>query len=113
MSDSFYGELSVIGMPGCESFVKQVDYYLREWRKPDEGSTFITMADCPRFGSGEAKGLLHESMRGHDVYIYSDCFNYGVTYRMYGNEVPMSPDDHFQDLKRTIAAIGGRHAELP
>lgn len=108
MSDSFYGELSVIGMPGCESFVKQVDFYLREWRRHDDESTFITMADCPRFGSGEAKGLLHESMRGHDVYIYSDCFNYGVTYRMYGNEVPMSPDDHFQDLKRTIAAIGGK-----
>ncbi|MBE6569895.1 MAG: ribose-phosphate pyrophosphokinase [Ruminococcaceae bacterium] len=108
MSDSFFGELSVIGMPGCESFVDQVDYYLREWRRHDDEGTYITTADCPRFGSGEAKGLLHESMRGHDVYIYSDCFNYGVTYRMYGKEVPMSPDDHFQDLKRTIAAIGGK-----
>lgn len=108
MGDSLYGELSVIGMRGCEKFVNQVDYYLKEWRSHDDDVSFITAADCPRFGSGEGKGLLHASMRGHDVYIYSDCFNYGVTYRMFGNEVPMSPDDHFQDLKRVIAAIAGK-----
>jgi len=108
MSDSFFGELSVIGMRGCEKFVDQVDYYLREWRSHDEEVSFITKTDCPRFGTGEAKGLLHTSMRGHDVYIISDCFNYSVTYRMYGMEVPMSPDDHFQDLKRTISAIAGK-----
>ncbi len=112
MSDSLYGELSVIGMRGCEKFVDQVDYYLREWRSHDEDITFINTADCPRFGSGEAKGLLHTSMRGHDVYIISDCFNHGVTYRMYGQNVPMSPDDHFQDLKRTIAAIGGKASRI-
>ncbi|MBQ4591474.1 MAG: ribose-phosphate pyrophosphokinase [Clostridia bacterium] len=112
MSDSLYGELSVIGMRGCEKFVDQVDYYLREWRSHDEDITFINMADCPRFGSGEAKGLIHTSMRGHDVYIISDCFNHGVTYRMYGQNVPMSPDDHFQDLKRTIAAIGGKASRI-
>lgn len=103
MSDSLFGELSVIGMKGCDKFINQVDYYLREWRSHDDDSTFINTADCPRFGSGEAKGMLHNSMRGHDVYIICDCFNYGVTYRMYGKEVPMSPDDHFQDLKRVIA----------
>ena len=108
MSDSFFGELSVIGMRGCEKFVEQVDYYLREWRSHSDDVSFITMADCPRFGSGEGKGMLHSSMRGHDVYIISDCFNYGVKYKMYGQEVPMSPDDHFADLKRTIAAIGGK-----
>ncbi len=108
MSDSLYGELSVIGMRGCEKFVDQVDFYLREWRSHDEEVSFVTAAECPRFGSGEGKGLLHTSMRGHDVYIISDCFNYGVTYRMFGKEVPMSPDDHFQDLKRVIAAIGGK-----
>ncbi len=108
MSDSFFGELSVIGMRGCEKFVEQVDYYLREWRSHGDDVSFITMADCPRFGSGEGKGMLHSSMRGHDVYIISDCFNYGVKYKMYGQEVPMSPDDHFADLKRTIAAIGGK-----
>ncbi|MCI6636144.1 MAG: ribose-phosphate pyrophosphokinase [Eubacteriales bacterium] len=108
MSDSFFGELSVIGMRGCEKFVEQVDFYLREWRSHDADVTYISQADCPRFGSGEGKGLLHESMRGHDVYILADCFNHGVTYRMYGQDVPMSPDEHFQDLKRTIAAIGGK-----
>lgn len=108
MSDSLFGELSVIGMRGCEKFGEQVDFYLREWRSHNNDVSFITSADCPRFGSGEGKGLLHSSMRGHDVYIISDCFNHGVTYRMFGQEVPMSPDDHFQDLKRTIAAMGGK-----
>jgi len=108
MKESMYGELSVIGMRGCNQFVNQVDYYLKEWRSHDTDETFVINADCPRFGSGEAKGLLHQSMRGRDVYIISDCFNHGVTYKMYGREVPMSPDDHYQDLKRTIAAIGGK-----
>ena len=108
MSDNLYGELSVIGMRGCEHFVEQVDFYLREWRTHDQDVSFVTKAECPRFGSGEGKGLLHESMRGHDVYIISDCFNHGVTYKMYGQKVPMSPDDHFQDIKRVIAAIGGK-----
>jgi len=108
MRDSYYGELSVIGMRGCENFVDQVDYYLKEWRSHDDGVSFITRADCPRFGSGEGKGMLHSSMRGHDVYIISDCFNHGVTYKMFGQEVPMSPDDHFADLKRVIAAMGGK-----
>ncbi len=108
MSDSLFGELSVIGMRGCEQFVDQVDFYLREWRSHDEDVTFVTKAEYPRFGSGEGKGLLHTSMRGHDVYIIADCFNYGVTYKMYGQKVPMSPDDHFQDIKRVIAAIAGK-----
>ena len=108
MRDSIYGELSVIGMRGCAQFVNQVDYYLKEWRSHNDDETFVINAECPRFGSGEAKGLLHTTMRGRDVYIISDCFNHGVKYKMYGQEVPMSPDDHFQDLKRTIAAIGGK-----
>jgi len=96
-------------MRGCDKFLDRVDYYLREWRSHDKDNvSFVTSAECPRFGSGEGKGLLHASMRGHDVYIISDCFNYGVTYKMFGREVPMSPDDHFQDLKRVIAAIGGK-----
>ena len=106
MSSELYGELSVIGMRGCEEFTKQVDRYLMEWRSSVH--SFVVEADCPRFGSGEAKGALHQSMRGHDVFIVSDCFNYGVTYKMYERIVPMSPDDHFQDLKRIIAAIAGK-----
>ena len=108
MKDSLYGDLSVIGTRGCEDFVAQVDSYLKEWRRHDSEGTFLVEASCPRFGSGEAKGLIHQSLRGNDVYIISDVFNHGVTYKMYGQTVPMSPDDHFQDLKRIIGAIGGK-----
>ena len=103
-----YGDLSIIGMRGCEQFVAQVDSYLREWRHHDGEGTFIAEASCPRFGSGEGKGMIRDSMRSRDVYIISDVFNHGVTYQMYGQTVPMSPDDHFQDLKRIIGAIGGK-----
>ena len=108
--EELYGKLSVICMKGSEVFAAEVDNYIRSWR----GSTdsFIVNAECPRFGSGEAKGLLHETLRGHDVYILCDVFNYGVTYKMYGQTVPMSPDDHFSDLKRIIGAIGGKARRL-
>ena len=108
MKDSLYGELSVIGMRGCEDFCEQVDYYLKEWRRHDNDGTFLVDSTCPRFGSGEAKGTIHQSLRGNDVYIICDVFNHGVTYNMYGQVVPMSPDDHFQDIKRIIGAIAGK-----
>ena len=108
MKELLNGELAVIGMRGCDDFVSQVDAYLCDWRRHDDKESFVYKADCPRFGSGEAKGLLHDSMRGHDLYIITDCFNYGVTYKMQGMTVPMSPDDHFADLKRVIAAVGGK-----
>jgi ribose-phosphate pyrophosphokinase len=108
MKDAHFAELSVIGMKGCEAFAQQVDNYLKEWRRHTSEDTYLVEALCPRFGTGEGKGLIHQSMRGQDVYIICDLFNYGVTYRMYGQEVPMSPDDHFADLKRIIAAIAGK-----
>ncbi len=108
MNDYLYGELSVIAMKGTEEFSTKVDNYLKEWRWHVEDESFIVKADCPRFGTGEGKGLVGQSMRGHDVYIIVDCFNYGVTYKMYGQTVPMSPDDHYCDLKRIIGAIGGK-----
>ena len=108
MKESLYGELSVIGMRGCEEFALQIDSYLKEWRRHDNDGTFLVEAPCPRFGSGEAKGTVRNSLRGNDVYIICDVFNHGVTYNMYGMTVPMSPDDHFQDLKRVIGAIGGK-----
>jgi ribose-phosphate pyrophosphokinase len=109
MKDNQCGQLAVIGMRGCEKFTAQVDNYLKDWRRRGgEENSFIIDADCPRFGSGEGKGIIHESMRGKDVYIICDTFNYGVTYKMYGMTVPMSPDDHYADLKRIIAAIGGK-----
>ncbi len=108
MKDSLYGELSVIGMKGCEQFVAQVDSYLKDWRRHSDEVSFIVDVNCPRFGTGEAKGTISKSLRGHDVYIICDPFNYGVTYKMYGKEVPMSPDDHFADLKRIISANAGK-----
>ncbi len=108
MKESLYGELSVIGMRGCEEFTEQVDAYLKDWRHYDSETTYVVGSTCPRFGSGEAKGTVHQSLRGNDVYIICDVFNHGVKYKMYGETVPMSPDDHFQDLKRVIGAIGGK-----
>ena len=108
MKDSLYGELTVIGMKGTEAFVERVDAYLKEWRRHDDEDTYLAHVSCPRFGSGEGKSLIKESMRGQDVYIFCDIFNYGVTYKMHGMIVPMSPDDHYADLKRIIAAIGGK-----
>ena len=108
MREAVFAELSVIGMRGSENFCSQVDYYLKEWRRHGEDKTFLVKAECPRFSSGEAKGLLHESLRGHDLYIIADVFNYGVTYKMYGMDIPMSPDDHYADLKRIIAANMGK-----
>ena len=107
MKEALYGELSIIGMKGCEQFVSQVDYYLKDWRNSGDDS-FIAQVQCPRFSSGEAKGLIKESMRGHDVYIICDVFNHGVKYKMYGETVPMSPDDHYADLKRVLGAIAGK-----
>ncbi len=103
-----YGDLAVVSMRGCEDISAQVDYYLKQWRNIDEDKSFIVSSNCPRFGTGEAKAVLNHTARGLDAFIICDCFNYNVTYKMYGQTVPMSPDDHFQDLKRVIAAFGGK-----
>ena len=115
------GTLSMVSMRGCEDLCNKIDAYLTEWRSARHGevtedadfngyirNSYLLKTKCPRFGSGEAKGTLLESARGHDIFIVCDVFNYGVTYDMYGLKVPMSPDDHFQDIKRIIAAIGGK-----
>ena len=104
-----YGQLSIISMRGCEEITDKIDWYLRQFRKEYENEeSYITHIKCPRFGSGEAKCVISESVRGHDVYIICDMFNHGITYNMYGIENRMSPDDHYQDLKRIIAAISGK-----
>lgn len=108
MSESFFGELQIIGMRGCEDFTRQVDEYICKWRCHEQ-ETYSIEANCPRFGTGEAKAVLHASQRGKDVYIICDCYNYSVTYTMYDDELHiMSPDDHFSDLKRIIGAIEGK-----
>lgn len=103
-----FGELAIVSMRGCEEISKKVDNYLQQWRGTPEDKTFIIPTTCPRFGTGEAKGVVHHTARGLDVYIMCDMFNYGITYKMYGSDVPMSPDDHYQDLKRIIAAMAGK-----
>ena len=113
-----FGRLSIIAMKGCEDIAARIDYYLKEWRKDANGviysngsgpiRTFLLDAACPRFGSGEAKGVINETVRAHDIFIISDVFNFGVNFKMYGMDVPMSPDDHYQDLKRIIAAMNGK-----
>lgn len=103
------GKLSIISMKGCEQFTSKIDNYLKSMRKDFEDvDTYVTHVTCPRFGTGEGKCVIDETVRGHDVYIICDCFNYGVTYKMYGFDNHMSPDDHYQDLKRVIAAMGGK-----
>lgn len=93
-------------MPGSEPFCAGVEYYIKHWHQIQE--SLIIKAECPRFATGEGKGLLRESIRGMDLFIITDPFNYSITYSMYGQTVPMSPDDHFQDVKRIIQAIGGK-----
>ncbi len=104
------GRLGVIGMNGCDEFCSKVDYYLKQFNSDEieNHGTFLLPIKTSRFGTGEAKATLLHSARTYDVYIIVDCFNYAETYKMYGVEVPMSPDDHYQDLKRAIFAIGGK-----
>lgn len=102
------GKLTIISMKGCEAFTAKIDDYLKKWRPFENLDTYVTHVHCPRFGTGEGKGVVDDTVRGHDVYIICDVFNYGVTYKMYGVENHMSPDDHYQDLKRIIAALGGK-----
>lgn len=102
------GKLSIISMKGCEEFTARIDAYLKMFRGYEDIDTYVTHATCPRFGTGEGKCVINETVRGHDVYIICDMFNHGVTYKMYGYEEHMSPDDHYQDLKRIISAMGGK-----
>ena len=105
MNNHLVGDLSVIGLTGSEQFVSKVDAYLREWRGEE---SYIITPELVRFATGEGKCVLHQSVRGHDIYIIADVFNWGATYKMYGKDVVMSPDDHFADLKRIISAIQGK-----
>ena len=115
------GPLGVIAMNGCGEMGQKVNSWLQKWnsRQESQDDEFFTLPGinqdsflikylCPRFGTGESKGVIRESVRGLDIYIIVDVCAYNIKYKMYGKEVPMSPDDHFQDLKRVIAAIAGK-----
>ena len=104
-----FGKLSIISMKGCEEITAKIDRYLKQFRgEYEDRETYITHITCPRFGTGEAKCVIDETVRGHDLFIICDMFNHGVTYKMYEYENHMSPDDHYQDLKRIIAAASGK-----
>ena len=102
--------LGLIACPGAEELTELVDRYLVDWANEAgiEKNSFIIPCDCPRFQSGDAKGLVKESIRGHDVFIVVDPGNYSLTYNLFGHENHMSPDDHFANLKRIIQAVAGR-----
>lgn len=115
------GPLGIIPMASCQTLGEKIDRHLVSWRRDREHEhkstialqeyekdSYIIHAKTPRFGSGEGKGMITESVRGDDLYILVDVCNYSLTYRMSGVENHMSPDDHFQDLKRIIAAAEGK-----
>ena len=116
-----YGPLGIVALPGCEELAEKIDRYIVKWRAQKqsehknsiafagyERDTYIINTGFPRFGTGEGKGTLSDSVRGYDIFIVSDMFNHGLTYKMYGKTVPMSPDEHYANLKRAISAIGGK-----
>lgn len=111
--------LAMIAMPGCEDLAERVDAYLGMWRserpmetKGYQKESYLVEVSLPRFSSGEAKGMIRSSVRGTDLYILSDVTNYSVTYKMFGKDNMMSPDDHYSNLKRIIAAAGGRSRRI-
>ena len=115
------GALGIIALDGCQEMGKRVNDYIVNWRREDshefkndvvfkgyERDNYLIDAKVPRFGSGEAKGIIGESVRGKDLYLMVDVCNYNLTYSLSGHTNHMSPDDHFQNLKRMIAAVGGK-----
>ena len=119
------GALGLISLEGCEELGSKVNDYLVKWRREDghihkndvafsgyERDTYLVNAGVPRFGSGEAKGIIKESVRGMDLYLMVDVCNYSLTYSLTGHTNHMSPDDHYQNLKRVIAAVGGKARRL-
>ena len=115
------GALGLIPLKSCEELGAKVDQYSVGWREKREHAhkneaafkgyhrdSYIISTSVPRFGTGEAKGVIKESVRGYDLYLMVDVTNYSLTYSVSGHENHMSPDDHYADLKRIIAAVGGK-----
>ena len=115
------GPLGLIALDSHKELGKKVNDYLVSWRQERnhehknslsflgyERDSYLINAEVPRFGSGEAKGVIRQSVRGADLYLLVDVCNYSMTYNLCGYTNHMSPDDHFQDLKRIIAAVGGK-----
>ncbi len=115
------GPLGIIALESSKALGQKVNNYIVSWRNEvnsEHTSTiafsgyqrdsYLISASCPRFGSGEAKGIIKETVRGDDLYLLVDVCNYSLTYTVCGQVNHMSPDDHYQDLKRIIAAVGGK-----
>lgn len=116
-----YGTLGIVPLKSCSKMGEKVDDYLVQWREQREHEnqsnlafsgykrdSYVVSASTPRFGSGEGKGVLNDSIRGYDLYIMVDVCNYSIEYSLCGTTNHMSPDDHYADLKRVIAAAGGK-----
>ncbi len=116
-----FGPLGIIALPGCEELARKIDNYLVSWRAERDSEhknsiaffgymrdSYLMNIDFPRFGTGEGKAVIHNSVRGYDIYIVCDMFNHGVKFKMYGEWVTMCPDAHYANLKRAISAIGGK-----
>ncbi|HJB17929.1 MAG TPA: ribose-phosphate pyrophosphokinase [Candidatus Bariatricus faecipullorum] len=112
--------LKIIALESCKELGEKVDRYIVNFRQESlnnldssiyssyQTESYLAKSCCPRFGSGEAKGILGESIRGKDLFLMVDVCNYSLTYTVNGYENHMSPDDHFQDLKRIISACNGK-----
>ena len=108
--DTQVANLALIACPGAEELTQQIDKHLKKWASEAgiEKDTFIIDCACPRFQSGDAKGLVKNSVRGDDIFFVVDPGNYSLTYNLFGHENHMAPDDHFANLKRLIQAVAGR-----
>ena len=102
--------LGLIAMKGAEELGKKLNEYLVNWAHKGgyDVDTFLIESECPRFSSGDGKGLIKSTVRGKDLFIIIDVGNYNVKYQMYDQQNAMSPDDHYQDLKRIISAARGK-----
>lgn len=114
--DKELSNMGIIALEGAQELAKKVDYYLTTWYNQEAQAhntkyhkdTFLIKSKCPRFTTGDGKGLVFDSIRGKDIYIMVDVGNYSLTYDMFGTPNRMSPDDHYSDLKRIIGAIAGK-----
>lgn len=109
-ADERVADLGLISVPGADELTAKIDAHLTRWAaeagKPSQ--TFIIESDCPRFSSGDGKGIIKDTVRGDDLYLIVDVGNYSLKYNIFGQENSLSPDDHFQNLKRLIQAASGK-----
>ena len=102
--------LGIISLAGAQELSRKVEAHLVRWAKLAglDYDTFLIESSCPRFSSGDGKGMINSIVRGYDLFFIVDVGNYSLTYNYFGQENRMSPDDHYQDLKRLIQAASGK-----